>query len=345
MFFINNFNNINRDRVSAYLQYSSKYQNWDWQTGVRVSQVSSSADDVGTNMAMMNPNVAALQNTFNNADRSKSFNLLDLVFKVNIPLSDNLSVQGSGAIKERAPIYSELYSWFPLGVSAGLADGRNYIGNLDLDKETARKLDLGLVYQANGLVVAGSLFYSDIDDYILGTPSTNQAANNIAMMNNIQAPLQWNNTDATLAGIEGRLVGQLNEYWSVQGTFEYVRGKQTSPIDQDLYRLAPLNLNVRLDYQRNQWGWHASARSLGAQNKVAEQQNETPTAGYTVFNTGVDYQVNDQLTVTLMAENLLDKFYEDHLTGINRIAQTEVPRGAKIPGAGRNVGLSVQYQF
>jgi iron complex outermembrane receptor protein len=345
MFFINNFNNIQRDRASIYSQYTSKYDNWNWQAGVRVSEVSTNADDVSTNMAMMNPNVGALQTAFNSADRDLSFSLMDTVFKVNLPLTESISVNASGAIKERAPSYGELYTWFPLGVSAGLADGRNYIGNLDLKKESAQKLDLGINFQGEQWMLASSVFFSKIDDYILGMPSTNMAANSIAMMNNIPPPLQWSNTDAELSGIEARLLAQLNASWSVQSTFEYVRGKQTGPVEQDLYRLAPLTANIRLGYEAKQWQWHLDLRAVSAQNKVAEQQNETPTAGYALLNTGLEYDVNDRLSVTLLAENLLDKTYADHLAGINRVSQSEIPQGAKIPGAGRNIGLFVQYQF
>lgn len=345
MFFINNFNNIQRNRASAYVQYTSKYDAWDWQAGLRVSEVSANADDVSTNMAMMNPNVGALQTAFNSADRDLSFSLVDTVLKVNLPLTENISVNASGAIKERAPSYGELYTWFPLAVSAGLADGRNYIGNLDLQKESAQKLDLGITLQGEQWMLASSVFFSKVDDYILGMPSNNMAANSIAMMNNIPPPLQWSNTDAELSGIEARLLTQLNPSWSLQSTFEYVRGKQTGPVEQDLYRLAPLTANIRLGYDARQWQWHLDLRAVSAQNKVAEQQNETPTAGYALLNTGVEYDVNNRLSLTLLAENLLDKTYADHLAGINRVSQSEIPLGAKIPGAGRNIGLFLQYQF
>jgi len=345
MFFINNFNNVQRDRTSVYAQYTSKYEAWDWQAGLRLTEVSANADNISTNMAMMNPNVRALQDSFNNAERDLSFSLIDTVLKVNIPLTENLSVNASGAIKERAPSYGELFVWFALGVSAGLADGRNYIGNLELDKETAQKLDLGINLVGNDWSFASSVFYSQIDNYILGTPSDNVSANNIAMMNSIPAPLQWDNTDAELSGIEARLLANFSQNWSLQSTIEYVRGKQTGPVEQDLYRLAPLTANVRLGYEINQWKWHLDVRAVSAQNKVAEQQNETPTAGYTVINTSVEYNVSERLSITLLAENLTDKNYADHLAGVNRINQADIPRGAKLPSAGRNVGVFLQYQF
>jgi len=55
--------------------------------------------------------------------------------------------------------------------------------------------------------------------------------------------------------------------------------------------------------------------------------------------------VSERLSITLLAENLTDKNYADHLAGVNRINQADIPRGAKLPSAGRNVGVFLQYQF
>jgi iron complex outermembrane receptor protein len=345
MFFINNFNNVERDRVSLYGEYTQRAESYQWQLGARISEVSADADPVSTNMAMMNPNVATLQNDFNAADRNKSFNLADVVAKLNIPVSSAWSATVSAAIKDRAPTYSELYSWFPLGVSAGLADGRNYIGNLDLEKETAMKVDVGVQYHNKSSAISASVFHSKVDDYILGTPSTNQAANNIAMMNSIAPPLQWNNTDAKLSGVELNALTALGEAWQVSAGLEYVRAKQTSPVKQDLYRVAPLSGHIQVDYTGNDWSWRLSSRLIAAQNKVAEQQNETPTSGYVIINTDVVYEVTQQFQVSIIAENLLDIEYADHLAGVNRINDSEIAKGDKVPGAGRNVGVYMQYQF
>nr|WP_136249607.1 TonB-dependent receptor [Ningiella ruwaisensis] len=347
MFFLLNFNNVQRSRISAFFEYTRQSSDMKWQAGARVSEVSTSADAIATNMAMMNANVASLQNNFNMQTRTRDFSLFDLVAKISVPLFElpDWSFTASAGIKERAPSYNELYSWFPLGVSAGLADGRNYLGNLDLDKESANKIDLSVDYAQSNYALHASVFYNKVDDYILGTLSNNPAANMIAMMNNTLAPLQWNNTDAELSGFELRANFQLNEHWLFEGFVEYVRGKQTTPIEQDLYRLAPLNGSFNVHYSQDSWQWRLDARFAAAQNKVAEQQNERPSAGYVVLNSQIDYQVSERLSLSLIAENLLDKNYSDHLAGINRVAGTQVALGEQIPSPGLNLGAFVQYQF
>lgn len=344
-FILNNFNNVERDRTSAYAEYTKRTNHYNWLLGARLSEVATDADAVSTTMAMMNPNAASLQNNFNSSQRDKTFSLIDIVGKINVPVSQNWSLTLSAAIKERAPSYNELYSWFPLGVSAGLADGRNYLGNLELKKETAHKLDIGLQFQTSSIMVSTNVFYSDINDYILGTPSENLAANNIAMMNGIMLPLQWNNTDATISGVDVYASVRLSEHWQLNGTFEYARGKQKSPIEQDLYRLAPMSAFVQLSYEVQKWKWRISSRLVAAQNKVAEQQNETASAGYGLFNTDVEYAINEHLQISLIAENIFNKTYADHLAGVNRINNADIANGEKLPGVGRNIGAYLQYQF
>jgi iron complex outermembrane receptor protein len=76
-------------------------------------------------MAMMKPNVKAIRDEFNQADRAQDFSLVDIVAKTSYRLTENITLQAAAASKEKAPSYSQLYYWFQLGFSAGLVDGRN----------------------------------------------------------------------------------------------------------------------------------------------------------------------------------------------------------------------------
>jgi iron complex outermembrane receptor protein len=42
-------------------------------------------------------------------------------------------------------------------------------------------------------------------------------------------------------------------------------------------------------------------------------------------------------------ENLFDKYYADHLGGINRVSGGDVAVGAHLPGAGRFLYLAGEY--
>ena len=55
--------------------------------------------------------------------------------------------------------------------------------------------------------------------------------------------------------------------------------------------------------------------------------------------------VNDRVNLTAGVENLFDRFYEDHLAGYNRIAGSDVALGDRLPGAGVNAFLRLEYSF
>lgn len=351
-FFIQNFNNITRKVSSAYAQYdfslSESKKAIDWQLGARATKVSYKAEDVGSNMAMMNPNIATLVSNFNTADRQLDFNLGDLVLKAYMPLSKNIKGSFSVGQKERAPVYSELYTWFPLGVSGGLADGRNYIGSLDLKKESALQSDIGLQYQHNSLSIMANVFYQSIDNYIVGTPSSNMLANMIANMMGAQQPLQWNNLDAALYGADIYLSKMLSSQWQFTTSAQWVKGKLKDAINGErlpLYRVAPLSANSAIHYSNNDLDISLMLKLAASQTDVSSLQNETSTPGYGVWDMNVKYQLSEALRLSLTIENMLDKAYAQHVGGINRIMASELAVGQKAPEIGRNVGVYVDYIF
>jgi len=357
-FFIQNFNDIQREVGSVYAQYNiavnsnnstnTYFNDVHWQLGGRFSNIGYNSAEVGSNMVLMNPNIAALASNFNTVQRQLNFYLLDLVVKAEVKINPNLQATLSLGQKERAPSYNELYSWFPLGVSAGLADGRNYLGNLTLKKETADQIDIGLQLQHDGLTVMGNVFYQSIDNYIIGVPSTNMSANIIASMMGAQQPLQWDNRKAKLYGADFYISKLIGTHWQATMSGQWVAGKLTESIDGQLYplyRIAPLSGNISLRWNKDTVDASLSLIIVDTQDDVSSLQNESTTPGYAVWNFNLHYQVTPALTVSLVAENLLDKEYAQHLGGINRVYGSDIAIAQKVPEMGRNVGLYAEYAF
>ena len=351
MFFIDNFNNVERSLTSIFAEIQrnsltkKELSIKDWQLGIRYSQVHADADNVGSNIAMMNPNVRALRDAFNNGESQQNFSLLDAVAKVSMNISPLVDLQLSAGIKENAPSYQQLYSWFPLGVSAGLADGRNYIGNVNLNKETATKLDVSALIEGENWVLIPNAYFSKIDDYIIGMPSANSSANMIAMMMGAQVPLVWSNQDAEIAGFDLSYKHRLSENLDITAVGQYVRGKQTGEVEQNLYRLAPFTATISINYEMDALALQITSKLVSAQNKVADLQNETATAGYGLLDLQASYEFENGLKATLIAENILDKNYANHLSGVNRVNGAELPVGSKVLGTGRNIGMHLTYFF
>jgi iron complex outermembrane receptor protein len=81
------------------------------------------------------------------------------------------------------------------------------------------------------------------------------------------------------------------------------------------------------------------------QDEVSSLQNESPTAGYGVFNFILDYELNAAMNLSFVIENLADKSYAQHLGGVNRVANADIALGEKVPEIGRNIGVHLDVVF
>lgn len=342
MFFVNNFNDVERDRHSAFAEWEDNIAaHWKLETGLRVSNVKTNAGEVDTNMGGM---PAMLKDAFNAADRDQSDTLVDISAVFTHSINEDLDVEFGLARKERAPSYQERYLWLPLQATSGLADGRSYIGNIELNPETAYQLELGLDWHTAKAGFAPRAFYHRINDYIQGTSTTNAAANMIA--NNLSgAPaLQFNNVDAELYGIDANWYATLSPEWQLDGTISYVRGERRDT-DDNLYRIAPLTARTTLSYVQTEWRVGIEAVTVAEQDRVSSENNEQQTGGYALFNLSGNYQVTPQLLVSAGVNNVFDREYADHLTGINRVANVDIEQGDRILGLGRSAYINMSMNW
>jgi len=349
MFFVNNFNEIERDRHSVFVEWKGDIAtDWQLQSGIRATRVNMDAGEVGTSMTMMGGmmgmNTTVLRDNFNNADRDQSENLVDLAAVFTYTVNDEVDLEFGLARKQRAPSYQERYLWLPLQATSGLADGRSYIGNIELDPETAYQLELGLDWHTAKAGIAPRVFYHHINDYIQGTATTNMAATMIANMMSGAAPLQFNNVDAKLYGIDANWYAALSAEWQLDGTVSYVRGERRD-IDDNLYRIAPLTARTTLSYVQPEWRLGVEAVTVAEQDRVSATNNEQATGGYALFNLSGNYNVTQNVLVSAGINNLFDRDYADHLGGINRVAGVDIAQGDRLLGLGRSAYINVSMDW
>jgi iron complex outermembrane receptor protein len=157
------------------------------------------------------------------------------------------------------------------------------------------------------------------------------------------APLQFNNVDAKLWGFDMDWRANLNVNWSLHGLVNYVRGERDD-IDDDLYRIAPLNTTIALEYTGDHWGASVAGVYYDEQDKVSETNGELPSDDYALLNVSAWWRPATDLRLIAGIDNLLDEDYEDHLGGTNRImGNPDLARGARIPGYGINGFLRLDY--
>jgi iron complex outermembrane receptor protein len=337
------FNDNRRSRIGAYADWEQKHSDqWSSRIGVRGDVVMSDADAVQNAIlpppGMMRNAILADQARFNAADRSFSDVLPAATAALRFEPDEQTGVELAMALKSRAPSLVERYLWTPLNASAGLADGRTYLGNLDLDPETSFQVALALTREGEQWNAGITPFYQSVNDYIQGMPIARNDMNGLPV-------LQYDNIDrAELYGFE--LVGgwRFNDAFALDGSVSYVRGRNKDT-GGDLYRIAPLRGMLDLSYRRDSWESHLEWVWADAQNRVADLQNEQPTPGYGILNLRVAKTFSESIRIEIGVENLLDKRYADHLGGVNRVSGGDLAVGEQIPGAGRFAYVSLGWEF
>ena len=328
------FNDAYRTRVGTYGEWQTDWTSrWTTQVGVRNDTVISDASDI----ERFNPmgGAAADAAAFN----AKGHDFVDASFDVTAAVrwttSEYATYELGVARKNRAPSLLERYLWTPLSASAGLADGRTYIGNLDLDPETSHQISLTADWHGSKWQVRTTPFYNFVDDYIQGVPIPYGGTE----------VLQFQNLDrADLYGVDTSGRYDFGPHVSLRSTLSYVRGRDRDN-DDNLYRIAPLHGTVAVEHRIAGLESEIALVWADAQKKVADYNDEPTTSGYTVVNLRSGYTFRGGLQLYAGLENVVDEKYADHLGGINRVLDSDVDVGERLPGAGRFVYLSVRYEL
>lgn len=374
MFKVVNFNNVKDERYGLFTQWQGNLEDTKMQLGVRVKHARANAGQVSSSMAMMDmssdmggsmdmgsdmsggmddemPSMGSLaktlQDDFNKADRKVSDTNIDIAFSTETSINQHLAIYAGVGLKNRAPSYQERYLWTPMEATGGLADGHTYIGNINLKSETAYQSDIGLTWQNDTAMIKPHVFYQHIDNYIQGTPldMMNMEAKMMAsMMANDDSPLQFNNVDAKLYGIDVNWAYQLSDELGLSGIASYVRGKRRD-ISDNLYRIAPLNGQIALSYLKGDIAANLTFVAVAGQTNVSQTNVEQTTSGYGLVNVDAEYYYGDALTLRVGVDNLLDREYQNHLGGYNRVNNSDIPVMSRLPSEGLSAWAEATYSF
>jgi iron complex outermembrane receptor protein len=231
--------------------------------------------------------------------------------------------------------------------TGGLADGHTYIGDINLNSETAYQSDIGLTWQSSKFMIAPHVFYQHIDDYIQGTPMTmvdSSAKMMASMMTNDDNPLKFSNVDAKLYGMDVNFYYNINDNFQLSGIASYVKGERRD-IDDNLYRIAPLNGQVSMSYHNDYLITNLSIVAVSAQDDISLTNGEKTTSGYGLVNIDVEYFVNNEFTLRGGIDNLFDREYQNHLGGYNRVKNVETPEMSRLPSEGLSAWVEATYSF
>jgi iron complex outermembrane recepter protein len=243
---------------------------------------------------------------------------------VRIPLWAGGSFVANYQHSFRAPALEELYN---NGPHPGILVFD--IGNPNLDSEQGDGIDFTLRHNTERVRFEGSVYYYNLRNFVYAAfTGLTDPGSNLPIVNYAQANSRFVGAEAS---VEARVV---NSLW-VNGKVDYVRAELTE-LNKPLPRIPPLRGTLGLD-------WRYKAFSLGPEVVLVNRQdrvfdNETPTAGYGLFNLSASYTFMTKRVVhvlSLNGQNLNDKLYRNHLSFIKAIA----------PEIGRTLRLNYSLRF
>lgn len=326
-----------RTRLGLFGEWELEWtEAWGSHLGVRADAVETKAGQVQPGFGP--PPVFADAAAFNVGDRSRWDMLVDLVAAVDWEPDEHNRVELAFGIKNRAPSLLERNLWTPLSASAGRADGRTYLGDVDLDPETSFQLAATASHHGDGWSLRFTPFYNHVHNYIQGSPINrpDESGRPVLQFTN------FDRVDLYGAELEGRF--DFTDRLGLSGHLSYVRGRNRDTGD-DLYRIAPLHGLVDLGWEDERWEAHFEMEWAASQNEVSQFNGEQPTGGYALLHLRTAFEFIEGLRLGVGVENLLDESYEDHLTGVNRVGGSDVPVGDRIPGAGRFLYADLSWEF
>ncbi|MCA1592352.1 MAG: TonB-dependent receptor [Acidobacteria bacterium] len=224
----------------------------------------------------------------------------------------------------RAPALEELYN---NGPHPGILVFD--VGNPNLNPEQGDGVDFSLRHNTERMRLEGSVYYYNIRNFVYTAfTGATDAKSNLPIVDYAQGRSRYVGTEAS---VEARVSRTL---W-LSGKVDYVRAELTGQ-NKPLPRIPPFRGTLGLD-------WRYKALSVRPELILANRQvrvfdNETPTAGYALFNLNASYTfVTGRAAhiVSVGGYNLGDTLYRNHLSFIKNIA----------PEMGRNVRLNYSLRF
>lgn len=364
-FFVDNFNDAARNSSALFAQWDQRIgERLGLEVGMRYERVAMEAGPVDAQPAQLvdagmagmgTPPFAVwtLRNRFNDGDRSVQDDNVELVLKTDYQVTDELGVEVGLARRVRSPTYVERFLWIPLEINSGLSDLNTYVGDVGLSPETSWQLELGAAWRRSGFYLAPRAFLRRVDDFIQGMPTDDQFV--VAVSGNANGdptPMQFTNVDARFYGFDVAFGAAVTRRLRFDGTVGYVRGERRDIAD-DLFRIAPLNGRLALQYATRQWSAGVDLTAFATQERISSvlvlgepRSDNGAVPGYALVGVNGRWESpRSGLSVAVGVDNLLDQEFAPATAGFNKVINSDLAVGQQVPGLGRNVWARVRWEF
>ena len=157
-------------------------------------------------------------------------------------------------------------------------------------------------------------------------------------------PLKFSNVDAKLYGADVNWYYNISDNFQLSAIASYVKGERRD-IDDNLYRIAPLNGQVSFSYHDENIITNLTLVAVAAQDDVSATNTEQATSGYGLVNIDVEYFVTSGVTLRGGVDNLFDREYQNHLGGYNRVQEVGTAVMTRLPSEGLSAWIEATYSF
>jgi hemoglobin/transferrin/lactoferrin receptor protein len=245
----------------------------------------------------------------------------------NFLLSDGVRLVGNYGRGFRAP------NVFDLGTFGTRPGNRFNIPNPELKPETVDTIDFGVKLQRGAWLGELIAYKSRFKDKITSLETGARTATNQIIVQSSNA------TRLDLHGVEAGIRYLSEGPWNAYASATLTRGTEKfAGLSFDADRIPPLFGRIGADYRVN-GVWTLSAYSFFAarQDRLSPRDLTDPrinpkgTAGYATANIAASWNVLPELDLRLSAENLGDRKYREHGTGLDE--------------AGRSFGVAFDWRF
>lgn len=224
----------------------------------------------------------------------------------------------------RAPALEELYN---NGPHPGILVFD--IGNENLKAEQGDGVDLSLRHTAGRVRLDSSFYFYNFRNFVFTAfTGLTDAHSHLPIVNYEQGRARYLGAEAS---IETQVAPSL---W-LNGKVDYTRATLVS-LDKPLPRIPPVRGTAGLDWRHHAFSLRPELVMVNRQTRVFA--NETPTAGYALFNLSGTYTFVTARTahiISINGYNLGDMLYRNHLSFVKQIA----------PEIGRNVRVTYTMRF
>ena len=212
---------------------------------------------------------------------------------------------------------------FDLGTLGARPGNRFNVPNTSLTSERVVHGDVGLRFSQPDWQMEAVIFSLDYRDRIA---SRNTGESTVDGRDIVQSA---NAATSDLRGAELSMTGYLGERTRIDANVLYTRGTQSiDSITEPADRIPPLSVRLAASHTlrptidlRIEW------QTADRQNRLSDRDigdpriNPTGTPGWSVINATVDWRSSDATDITLGIDNLFDRRYRQHGSGIDAVGR------------------------